>query len=285
MVMACGCGPALNQSQSRPLSEFGSWQSTPFSQGTLHYASAGQPGKPLVVFVHGTPGSWTAFRAFLQNPRLLQQVHMVALDRPGFGRSSELGVLPAFTDQAAAVAQLFNANQSAQKAVIVGHSLGGSISYRVALDYPDQVGGVLAISAAIDPNLSHPRWYNYAAGLPVVRWLLPGDLTTSNHEMMPLADQLNAMTSGLAGLKMPVTVVQGRTDSLVNHMNADFAEHHLTAADLKVVRFRELGHFIVWEEHDAMVDEILELVTKLEPLPTDVVRQEEQNNNTIIVGS
>ncbi len=284
-ALAGSGGAALSQSQGAGLDDTATWYTTRFAQGDLHYASAGQPGRPLVIFIHGTPGSWRAFRAYLENPRLLEQAHMVALDRPGFGRSGSLGVHPSFSDQAAAVAGVFSANRSDKKAVVVGHSLGGSISYRVAIDYPDQVGAVMAISAAIDPALSNPRWYNHVARIPPIRWLLPGGLRTSNREMMPLADQLAAMTDGLPGLTMPVTVIQGATDNLVNHKNADYAEAKLTNAVLKVRRFADQGHFIVWEEHDAMVDEILQLIASVEPLPQTVVRQQEQNKNITIVGS
>ena len=36
------------------------------SNGTrLHYASAGEPGKPLMLFVHGFPEFWYAWQAQL----------------------------------------------------------------------------------------------------------------------------------------------------------------------------------------------------------------------------
>ena len=280
-TLLAACGPAINQTPPPPFEDYASWHTIDFSEGLLHYASAGQPGNPLVIFVHGTPGSWSAFREYLQNQELAQRTHMIALDRPGFGKSAPLGTTPEFKDQAAAVARLMRLNQSDRKAIVVGHSLGGSISYRVAIDYPDLVGGVLAISSAIDPELSNPRWYNYAAGLPLVRWLLPDDLTTSNQEMMPLTDQLDAMLAKLAQVTMPVTVIQGANDGLVNHKNADFAEQTLINADLKVSRYADRGHFIVWEEHEAMVEEILHLVAKAEPLQLDVVRQKELTKTTI----
>ena len=273
MVTLAGCGPSLNKSKTIPFSEYGTWHQSDFEDGQIHFVSAGTPDKPLVIFIHGTPGSWTAFQAFLANPRLQSEVHMLALDRPGFGRSSDLGAYPDFASQAKAVAKMFDHNGSGKKVLIVGHSLGGSISYRVALDFPDQVGGVLAISSAIDPDLSKPRWYNYAADFPLFGWMLPADLSTSNEEMMPLAQELEQLATRLSGMNVPVTIVQGANDSLVSEDNLEFARAKLTSADLNIRHFPDHGHFIIWEEHEQMVDEILQLVRKLEPFENSVVGQ------------
>ena len=228
--------------------------------GELHYVSAGQIGAPLVVFVHGTPGSWQAFKRYLNDPRLTANTHMVALDRPGFGESTSMGIHPGFTTQAQAIAALFSLNQSSLKPIVVGHSLGGSISYRVGIDYADDIGGILAISSAIDPKLSKPRWYNHLARLYPVRWVIPKDLSASNKEMMPLASQLQAMQPLLGTIRVPVTIVQGAKDRLVHHKNLDFAQAHLVNAHLRTVPMDDAGHFIVWEHHQQMVNEILTLI-------------------------
>src|SRR3546814_14744460 len=55
---------------------------------SLAYVSVGEPGRPVVVFVHGTPGSWSDFVHFLAEPALLDQAWLVSLDRPGWGGSS-----------------------------------------------------------------------------------------------------------------------------------------------------------------------------------------------------
>ena len=42
---------------------------------------------PTLLFVHGTPGSWDAFKAYLKNKELLQYYRIISIDRPGFGYS------------------------------------------------------------------------------------------------------------------------------------------------------------------------------------------------------
>src|SRR5688572_3762947 len=54
----------------------------------LHYVKAGDPTKPLLLFVHGSPGSLSAFIHFLTDSALLINTLMITADRPGFGYSN-----------------------------------------------------------------------------------------------------------------------------------------------------------------------------------------------------
>ena len=262
-----GCAPTFSPDVPADISQVGTWHQASLQTSSglreVHFVEAGTPGKPLVVFIHGTPGSWRGFLSYLASPTLQSQTHMLALDRPGFGRSQVAGPLPNFADQAKAVGILLERNQSGKPALVVGHSLGGSIGYRVAIDFPNEVGALLALSSAVDPSLSKPRWYNHIARIPGIHFLVPKDLATANKEMMPLVDHLKEMRSALAHLSVPITIVQGGKDPLVDTGNVTFAQQLMTKADLKVVDYPEHGHFIVWEEPQDIIQEVLALVAKL----------------------
>ncbi|MDD2749293.1 MULTISPECIES: alpha/beta fold hydrolase [Acidithiobacillus] len=53
---------------------------------TITYQEHGNPGDPPVFFFHGTPGS--RFQLDLLPAALLENVHWIAIDRPGYGESS-----------------------------------------------------------------------------------------------------------------------------------------------------------------------------------------------------
>jgi pimeloyl-ACP methyl ester carboxylesterase len=259
-----GCAPSI-RSDPTNLGDYAQPGNASGRTDTIFYQEAGMPGNPLVVFVHGTPGSWHAFESYLKHPRLRDTTHMIAVDRLGFGASQDSGVQTSFEVQSDAISQVFEANESSRKIVILGHSLGGSIGLRVALDYPEQVGGLVIVSSAISPGLGRRRWYNRFAALPLIKHIIPNDLKLANAEVLALRGELLAIEPTLAGLAIPVTVVQGQKDKLVAAANADFAEQMLVKADLKVKRFPDDGHFILWERPDMIVDEILDLVGRMEP--------------------
>lgn len=255
-----GCAPGIAIAHPKLDESLLSRGHFPIEDKDLHYVATGQPGNPTVVFVHGTPGSWRAFEHLLGNPTLREQVHMVAVDRLGFGASAADGPNPSFVQQAQAISSVFALNESPQKVVVVGHSLGGSIGYRIALDYPQQVGGLLAISAAVDPQLSGPRWYNRIAATPLIKQLVPAELRRANSEMMPLQGELTAIQTQLDRVEMPVTILQGGKDGLVDKANADFAEQRMMRSKLRVLRYPDRGHFLIWEQPELVIAEILRLV-------------------------
>ncbi len=53
----------------------------------LHYASCGAPGAPLMVFLHGFPEFWYAWRALL--PAFGDRFHAVAPDLRGYNLSDK----------------------------------------------------------------------------------------------------------------------------------------------------------------------------------------------------
>ncbi|RTY80661.1 alpha/beta hydrolase [Flavobacterium sp. LS1P28] len=53
----------------------------------IHYVETGNAQNPTLFFVHGSPGSWNAFKEYLKDTLLLKKYRMIAIDRPGFGYS------------------------------------------------------------------------------------------------------------------------------------------------------------------------------------------------------
>ena len=264
LVLLLGCAPPYSQSPPENLDEFAREDVAVIDGRSLHYIEAGTPGKPLVVFVHGTPGSWHAFRVILRDPQLATNAHMIAVDRLGFGRSAATGPQPLFQIQARAISKVFENNQSTTRTLVVGHSLGGSIGFRLAIDYPDAVGALLAISATVSPELGRPRWYNRFADLPVVKWLVPEELKFANVEIMSLRDELEAMETQFRFLPIPISIIQGSNDKLVSPENADYVEKTMVHAPLNVIRCHAAGHSLIWLHPEIVVTEILRLIGEME---------------------
>jgi len=224
---------------------------------TIHYAAAGDPQNPLVLVIHGTPGSWHAFRRYLEHPDLLEEAYLVAVDRPGFGRSAAAGLVPSIEKQSELLAPMLLRGKSAG-AIVVGHSLGGTIAYRMAIDHPEDIDSLIIVSASISPEVGGPRWYNYLVAWTPISYLLGNGLRRANKEIMPLERELERMAPALTTIDMGVTVIHGKQDRLVSAKNADFAESRLQRADLRVVRSDGHGHFLLWEDPEIVVDAIVE---------------------------
>lgn len=226
---------------------------------TIHYwRIAGGPAR--IVFIHGSPGDWKAWAGFLADRRLQARATLIALDRPGFGASDPGRLAPPIAEQARLIEPLLKGDGA--PALVVGHSLGGPIAAELALDYPAEVRGALLIAPSIDPETERPRWYNRAMTWKLVQWLTPNEFAWSNAELMPLADELNAMAPRWAGLRVPVTVIQGMKDELVDPRTADYARRMLPAALGEVMVVPDQGHFVLWKQPQLIVAQILALLDR-----------------------
>jgi pimeloyl-ACP methyl ester carboxylesterase len=211
--------------------------------GSLSTLVAGEPTGLRVVLVHGTPGSADAWADYLLDPPV--GVELVALDRPGFGRSGPDGALVRLADQAAAVAALLPAD--GRRAVLLGHSLGGPIVARVAAEHPDRVSAVVLLAASLDPDLERIHPMQPFGAWPPVRALLPRAIRNANDELMALRPELLGLVDLLPRISAPVLIVHGSDDDLVPVANVRFMESHLSGARCRVTRVLPgRNHFLPW---------------------------------------
>ncbi len=241
---------------------------------TLHYAKTGNSDGPIVLFLHGTSGSWQSYTSLLKNKALQKKFTLIAIDRLGWGQSVshdnshqryrkiDFGT---HSEAIAAVIKQENLLRSSSKPVIlVGHSLGASIAPRVAVDYPELIGGLLLVSGSIDPKLSKPRWYNRLAQFKLVNVFIPNHLIHSNREVISLPYELSEYDHKLSLFSFPITLVQGLKDGLVNPKNVQFAKkkfQHL-GDDLELIEMSNAGHFVLWEDPETISDALLRLSIK-----------------------
>jgi len=267
LVSLTGCVPPFSQQDPAEFRE----GVNEFTVEGIRYVTAGNPEKPLVLFLHGTPGSWHAFKHQLYDQKLQEAAHLIALDRPGFGASKQTGVAPSFASQVDLLAPALALNRSGKPCIIVGHSLGGSIAYRFAIDAPEKVGGIVVISSNIAPELGKPRWFNRIAALPGFRSVLPDQLGLANDEIKPLQAELQAMQDKLSEIRAMVTVLHGAKDSLVSVHNLTFIEQKIVnSRSLRVIREESVGHFLIWEKPLLVRDAILDQVRMMKKINTGV---------------
>ncbi len=217
---------------------------------------------PLVVLVHGSPGSADAFLSYLADTALTASVRAVTLDRPGFGYTSDFGRpegdLGRQADAVGAVADLLAPNKPV---VLVGHSYGAPVIVKFAIEHPQRVAGLILVAGSVDPDQEAHPWWQAAVDVPPLRWLTPKSLWTSNREIILLEAELRKMAPAWSAIQCPVTLIHARNDRLVPFANVAFAQQMLAnSVSLQTIELEKGDHFILWSRRDVVRQAILEML-------------------------
>lgn len=256
----------------------------------LHYLERGR-GRP-VVFLHGNgilAQDWDLCGILGEACRDFQ---CIAFDRPGHGYSDQ----PPGAYDPAGQAALLRAGVRAlglEKPILVGHSLGATVALAWALDYPEDVTGVLYLSGfaypqprldllpfmtsgapLVGPALSHtvlppldrlllpallarifqpdpvPRGYDR---LPVDLMLRPSQLEAAGAQTAALIPGVARLAPRYPDLKIPLTIMAGTEDRIVDHRAHALRLHEdVPASTLHLLTGS--GHMINHSGRDAVLE-------------------------------
>jgi pimeloyl-ACP methyl ester carboxylesterase len=125
----------------------------------VHVLEAGRAGPP-VLMIHGASANAREFSWTLA-PRLEQDFRVLMADRPGHGYSARPPRAETLGVQAAQMAGVLEGLAPGEKSIVVGHSFGGAVALRVALDRPDLVKGLVLLAPVThDWGGDGHAWYN-----------------------------------------------------------------------------------------------------------------------------
>ncbi len=267
----------------------------------LAYAETGDG--PPVVYIHGALTTLEEGMIGLA-ATLGARCRLIAFDRPGHGESAG----DATTGSALRQAELIRGalvQLGVERPVVVGHSFGGAVAMAMALEFPDEVAGVVALAPVAFPEprpelmMFGPRaaplggiWLSLVSApadallLPVL-WntmFLPHRMPPAFREGFPFglaagrsqtrADGQDA-TAMLASLtrsamrypacRVPVHILQGDRDLVVN----PFVHGRPLAAVLPRGRFTSLpghGHMAHHIVPEVVVEAVEAMFAQTEPL-------------------
>ncbi|MEM0983740.1 MAG: alpha/beta fold hydrolase [Planctomycetota bacterium] len=228
-------------------------------------AEIGASGRPVVVLIHGTPGSLSNFDAVA--PRLNSAGYeTLALDLPGFGGSTrhapDIGILAHAKMLDAVLSQL-----GIGEAHVVGFSLGGGVALHLADLSPAKVRTVTLLAsigtqATEGMGSFHLEHAKYALGFGAV-WLLEN--ATPHFGRITGLDPLRAMLVNvfdtdqrplreiMESMEQPVLILHGRKDPLVRHWAAE--EHYKIIPTARLV-MTPYSHFMPFRHPDLVAEEL-----------------------------
>lgn len=238
----------------------------------MHYVKAGDARNPLVLFLHGSPGSLSAFIHFLADSILLEKALLITTDRPGFGSSNFGNGEPSLEAQADYLKPILEEFKGNRPIVLVGHSLAGALIVRMAAQYPELVDGLVIVAGSVDPALEpNETWFRAPLATPFLSWLVPRSFRVSNDEIYQLKPELERMLPLWKEVRCPVIVIQGKEDELVPAENADFAKRMLVNAPVELVMVDGMNHFVPWSHPHLIREAVLKMLERTAVRSGDVL--------------
>jgi pimeloyl-ACP methyl ester carboxylesterase len=247
----------------------------------LHYVERGS-GTPLVL-LHGNGSMIQDFESSGLIDLAAKSYRVIVFDRPGFGHTDRpRNVIWTPAAQAELIDSALN-RLGVSSAIVLGHSWGASVAVALALKYPSVVQGlvlasgyyyptfrsdVVALSApavpllgdvlghTMSPIVSRLMWPLVMAkifgprsvpakfeGFPKEMALRPSQIHASAAESALMIPDAFHSSDEYANLKMPVVIVAGAKDRLVD-IDAQSSRLHSDVPQSKFHRVPETGHMV-----------------------------------------
>jgi pimeloyl-ACP methyl ester carboxylesterase len=267
----------------------------------VHYKIVGQDGRTLVL-LHGFAASVFSWRKVMEP--LSEAGMVVAFDRPGFGLTERPmpgewdGESPYSPEAQADLTVALLDELGIDRAVLVGHSAGGTIALLTALRYPERVEALVLEDAAVYENAGTPEWIGPLLRTPpmgrlgplLVRsltlwgeaairtaWSDPDKITVeliSGYKKplqaenwdralweLVLASHPLGLEERLDEVSVPALVITGELDRIVPTRNSERLAAELPAAELVVIP--DCGHVPHEECPGEFVEAVREFVAGL----------------------
>jgi len=247
----------------------------------LHYVERGA-GDP-VVLLHGNGSMIQDFECSGLVDLVARDYRVIAFDRPGFGHSGRPRNVVWTPDAQAELINLALGQIGVSSAIVLGHSWGASVAVALALKYPAVVRGLVLASGYYYPTLRPDVVASIAPSLPLVgdilshtllpllsrvTWplmlakifgpqsvpekfeafpkgmaLRPSQLRASAAESALMIRDAFIQRSRYADLKMPVVIIAGEQDKLID-TETQSARLHADVSHSSFHRIAGNGHMI-----------------------------------------
>jgi len=225
----------------------------------LHYER--NPSLPTLIFVHGAPGSATSFSGYIKDTSLNQHFNLIVVDRFGYGYS-DYGHHTSLNKQAGLLADLALTFAQKSKVFLIGHSFGGPIVARSAIQLGDQIAGSIMIAPAMDPENEKYFPGGKLAYWKATRWIFSGAWRVSASEKYRHADELKSIENDWNKLSTPLYHIHGTEDKLVPYVNLAFSTAHFQDSILETYSWKEKGHLVPFTEKKTTINLIISFVNR-----------------------
>jgi pimeloyl-ACP methyl ester carboxylesterase len=232
----------------------------------IRYISVGEKNLPTLFFIPGSPASVSLYKDYYKDPALSKRFRMLAVDRPGYGKSGYGEPEPSIQRQSEMIRPMIEGLQEANKPVIIcAGSYGASIACRLVMDHPNIAHGMVLDAPSLAPGQEKVFWLAPVAERSFIKWLLLPHQRVANTEKVHHTEELAKMLPLWKNIRIPVIYIQGEKDGMIYKSNADFAKQQLVnCPHLQINFIPGQEHFITIKQMPFIRNKILDMANIVE---------------------
>ena len=232
----------------------------------LFCATTGADTLPPVIMIHGAPGAWYGSRNLLDDSVLQKHFQIIAVDRLCYNKSTfkkKRRPVTSITTQAKAIQLALSLNRSGKTGIVMGSSYGAPIAGKMAVMYPGDYHHLLMLAPAIDPEREKFWWFHQYLNSGLLVQVLPRYIRAATAEKFAHAEELALMAPEWQRLSIPVTVVQGGSDHIIEPGNLEFAREQLRGKKAAFYLLPDAGHLIRYSNPSLVRSILINTLTDL----------------------
>ena len=243
------------------------------SEVALAYRDEGPRDAPVLLLVHGSPGSSHDFDQVL--PHLPEGLRVIVPDLPGFGRSERSVADYSFRAHAAYLVAFLD-RLGVEEVHAVGFSMGGGVVLELERQAPERIASVVMLSALGVQEFELLGSYEVNHALHGAQLALVWSLQNLLPHFGLLDDVIldvpfarnfydsdqRPLRRVLERLEDPLLVIHGHDDFLVPHEAA--AEHARIVPQAETAVVPDAAHFLVWTHETRVADLLAAWVARVE---------------------
>lgn len=225
----------------------------------LHAEVAGNPSKPIIFFIHGSPGSAQNFSKFYQDDELKQAALLVAIDRPGYGTSSPTKKSLNVEEQAKLFIRYLEEIYPGREIILVGHSYGAVVAAKMASLDSNKFKSAILLSVVANPDAvkgdKKIKFLKMLSGITnsaLCSSLIPNSMRTCQGELLNLENDVRSLRKDWRKIDSNVVFVYGKNDQTTPPTNAEFAKLKMGKNSAQTHLIENAGHQIL-DDHAGVI--------------------------------
>lgn len=221
---------------------------------TIHMQNKIDTTLPILVLIHGSPGSALDFKKYLLDEELNKKYNIITYDRLGYGEKN-LGKIANSLKEEIEVLDVVIANIKAANIILAGYSYGGT----TVLASPKKYKMKLLLAAAVRGDLEPMFWVINLYKWKLTRLLVPKVLQAASEEKLRHRIELIDYENQWGEANNQIISIHGKLDRIVPYENSIFLENKLDPKKFKLIPLEKGRHDLIWANFEEIKNVFLKV--------------------------